>query len=215
VLAETDEPGELVTPTGAAISSHFSQRYGPPPTMTLNHIGTGAGTREGKTRPNILRVMIGSAEPQTQGGTVTIIETDLDDATPEQIAHALDQLRTAGALDAHCLPIYMKKGRPGLSIRVLCDAQHVNAMQDILFRETTTFGLRMHVARRTMLDRKLVAVDTQYGPIRIKVGSRNSITMTASPEYEDCRAAALDHGVSLRLVMLAASSAWQNKQSQN
>lgn len=215
-LADCDEPGELVTPTGAAILTTLACGFGPVPPMTIDAIGYGAGTREGKTRPNLLRVLIGEASTvgDSQGGDqdepVTVLETNLDDASPEIVAHCMERLLSEGALDVYTVPIHMKKSRSGVVLTVLCKDWQSAAMQRVLFAETTTFGVRQHRVTRTTLRRRLEAVSTPFGEIRMKIGERDGTT-TASPEYEDCNAAAKRHGVALRDVMAAANTAWAKR----
>lgn len=207
-IAPTEETGELTTPTGAAILTTLADAFGPMPDMRIERIGYGAGTRAGRTRPNVLRVMVGAAAAAGESDEVAVLETNLDDATPEVIAHAMDRLLAAGALDVYTLPIQMKKGRAGTMLCVLCDTARAGEFESLLFVETPTFGVRRTTMRRAKLSRRQETVDTEYGTIRIKVGTREGVT-TAAPEYEDCRAAAQAHHVALRTVMTAAQHAWQ------
>jgi len=207
-IAPTEETGELTTPTGAAILTTLADAFGPMPDMRIERIGYGAGTRDGRTRPNVLRVMVGSAAAAGETDEVAVLETNLDDATPEVIAHAMDRLLEAGALDVYALPIQMKKGRGGTMLCVLCDTARAGEFESLLFVETPTFGVRRTTMRRAKLGRRLETVETEYGTIRIKVGTREGVT-TSAPEFEDCRAAAQAHHVALRTVMTAAQHAWQ------
>lgn len=207
-IAPTEETGELTTPTGAAILTTLADAFGPMPDMRIERIGYGAGTRDGRTRPNVLRVMLGSTAAAGETDEVAVLETNLDDATPEVIAHAMDRLFEAGALDVYTLPIQMKKGRGGTMLCVLCDTERAGELESLLFVETPTFGVRRTTMRRAKLSRRLETIETEYGTIRIKVGTREGVT-TSAPEYEDCRAAAQAHHVALRTVMTAAQHAWQ------
>jgi len=229
-IAASDEPGELTTPTGAAILTEFTDAFGPIPPMKIAHIGLGAGGRESPTRPNVLRVLIGVPDPsrdpeRDQGGSVkgaemggrtadgiVVLEANIDDATPEVLGYAVERLLNAGALDAYTVPIQMKKSRPGALLTVLADPQRAAELEDILFAETTTFGVRRHEATRSKLDRRHETVETPYGPIRVKIGSRADRVVTTSPEFEDCRRAAEAHNVPLRDVMTAATDAWRRQQ---
>jgi len=209
-LATTDEAGELTTPTAAAVLTTLASAFGPAPAMTLSEIGYGAGTREGHTRPNLLRVLIGETGAPCETDTVVVLETSLDDASPELIGHCLERLLAEAALDAFATPIQMKKSRPGVMLTVLCEPHRADALERILFAETTTFGVRRHGATRTKMRRRHETVTTPFGEIRMKVGEHGEIR-TASPEFEDCRAAAGRHGVPLREVLAAVNAAWASR----
>lgn len=207
-LAETEETGELLTPTAAAILTTYCDSFGPLPSMSIERIGLGAGTRDGKTRPNILRVLVGStvedAHLDTVSDTVAVLEVNVDDAPGEWIGHCITRLFDAGVLDAYTVPIYMKKNRPGVVLSVICKPEDQIRVEEIIFAETSTFGIRHCLMRRSKLGREMVTVETEYGAIRIKIGSKGGTTQSAAPEYEDCSAAALKHGVALRTVMSTA-----------
>lgn len=209
-LAACEEPGELVTPTGAAILTAVTTRFGPPPAMTLTAIGVGAGSREGKTRPNIMRLLIGDAATPENASiqSVIVLEAQVDDAPGQTIAYALEQILSAGALDAYIVPIIMKKGRPGQLLTVLTRPADADAIERILLAETTSLGVRRMPTQRTELAREHVTVGTAYGPIRIKVGKLPGTNPRGWPEYEDCAAAARTHRVPLRVVQSAALRAW-------
>jgi uncharacterized protein (TIGR00299 family) protein len=206
-IAACDEPGELTTPTGAAILTTLAKAFGPMPAMTVASIGYGAGHRDGQTRPNLLRLVIGTVANPAQTDEVAVLEANLDDATPEAIGYVLEKALQAGALDAFAAPIYMKKNRPAVMVTILAEPLRQAAFEELLFRETTTFGVRSYRAQRQKLERTHVTVDTPYGPIRVKVGSRGGQVVTRSPEFEDCRAAAEAHQVALREVIAAALQA--------
>jgi uncharacterized protein (TIGR00299 family) protein len=209
-LASSEEPGELTTPTGAAILTALAVRFGPVPPMTLESVGYGAGMREGRTRPNLLRVLIGQTAEVGDTDEIVVLETNLDDASPQLVAHCMDRLFVEGALDVYGVPIQMKKSRTGVLLTVLCKPGRVAAMEGVLFRETTTFGVRRHAARRTKLRRRHETVSTPFGDIRMKVGTTDDV-VTASPEFEECKAAALTHNVAVREVMAAANAAWASR----
>lgn len=210
-LLACDEPAELTTPTGAAILTTVAKGFGGLPAMRIEAIGYGAGMRESRTRPNVLRVIIGSAADSEaeEHDVVTVLETDLDDADGQHIAHAAERLRREGALDVSVAPIMMKKDRPGSRITVLCRPADVASMERVLFRETTTFGIRQHQATRTKLVREWRSVATRFGEIRVKIGRQGGRIVQAWPEFEDCAAAAERHGVSLREVQSVALGAWR------
>ena len=178
-LAECEEPGELTTPTGAAILTTLSRSFGPPPEMTVRSAGYGAGTREGRTRPNLLRVLIAdsAATAADEQDTVTVLEAQLDDAPGQTVAYAAERLLAEGALDAYIVPIIMKKGRPGQLLTVLTRPADADRLMDVLFRETTTFGVRRSSLARRKLFREHVTVDTRFGPIRVKVGRRDGAVL--------------------------------------
>ncbi|MBN1347364.1 MAG: nickel pincer cofactor biosynthesis protein LarC [Phycisphaerae bacterium] len=211
-IAASPEQFELTTPTGAAILTTLAEQFGPVPSMTLESVGFGAGHRDGRTRPNVLRVMLGrEVDASTESDQVAVLEANIDDATAETIGHACERLLSAGALDAYCTPIVMKKNRPAVKVTVLCKPETVEDLEEVLFAETPTFGVRVLRAERRKLEREHVTVQTRFGPIRIKVGRRGGKTVTASPEYDDCRAAALDHNAPLRTVMDEARRVWEGQ----
>lgn len=212
-LAVCDGEGELTTPTGAAILTTLASGFGPPPAMTLTAVGVGAGTREGSRRSNILRVLVGEtcAAAGAEIDTVEVLEAQLDDADGQTLAYAAQRLLEAGALDVYLTPILMKKGRPGQLLTVLSSPPDVVRLEEIILRETTTFGVRRHPCRRSRLGRELVAVPTPFGPIRVKVGRRDGKCLQIWPEYEDCAAAAQRAGLSLREVQQAVLRAWSEQ----
>jgi hypothetical protein len=209
-LAACEEPGELTTPTGAAILTTLSRSFGPPPDMIVRSIGYGAGAREGRTRPNVLRVLIAesAAAAAEELDLVAVLEAQVDDAPGQVVAHAAERALAEGALDAYIVPIIMKKGRPGQLLTVLCRPPDAEKLADVLFRETTTFGVRRATLARRKLARHHMTVETAYGSIRVKVGRRGGAVVQAWPEYEDCAAAALRAGVALRDVQQAALAAF-------
>ncbi len=208
-LAATDETGELTTPTGAALLTSLARSYGPCPEMTPRAVGYGAGTRDGQRRPNFLRVLVGEATTDGATDEVVVLEANLDDTTPEVIGYCLERLLAEGALDAYAVPIQMKKSRAAVLLTALCPADRAEQMEHLMLMETTTFGVRRHIARRSKLARRHESVSTPFGPVRMKVGTGRGV-LTAAPEFEDCRALAAAHGVALREVMIAAHVAWAN-----
>jgi uncharacterized protein (TIGR00299 family) protein len=208
-IAECDEPGELTTPTGAALLTTLAESFGPPPSMTIRAVGYGAGTREGHHRPNVLRVILGDPSDASHTDEVVVLEAGVDDTTGEAVGHCIERLLEAGALDAYCLPIYMKKSRPGWLLTVLASVAEADRLEAVIFAETTTFGVRRHFARRTRLDREHREVDTPWGRVRVKIGRRGRDIVTVAPEYEDCRRVAADSQVALRNVMHAALRGWE------
>lgn len=212
-LVRTDEPYELVTPTGAALLMTWQQVLpAPSPDAGLWAItaaGTGFGTRTLTSRPNMLRaVLMESIQPdQALHDECLVLECNLDDTTPEIIGALTQRLLAAGALDVFTTSIQMKKQRPGVLFTVLCHPGLRDHALDLIFRESTTFGVREHLTRRTMLERHLVKVQTPYGLVRVKVGTWKGRTVTHSPEYDDCLRLAGAHGVPVRAVYAAAQRA--------
>lgn len=201
-------PGERTTPTGAAILAALSEEVPAMPSMTIERVGYGAGTRDWDDAPNVLRAVLGRLAPQT--GELWVLEANLDDATPEVLAFALERLFEAGALDAWLTPALMKKGRPGQILGALCADPARLAVEKAFFAETTTLGVRRHRVERAALDRAHVTVETAYGAVRVKVGSREGAPVNAAPEYEDCARLAREKGVALKEVMAAAIAAYRS-----
>ena len=205
-----DPQMELVTPTGAAIIRALAPSFGQQPAMRVQNIGYGAGTRNPKGFPNVLRLSIGESEDTRAGtDTVTILETALDDLNPQIIAHVAEQALQQGALDVMLTPVIMKKGRPGTLLSVLCDPDKASTLERLLLRETSTLGIRIHEERRSCLSRSHHSVATEYGDIRIKVGARETEELNATPEFEDCRTAAAAHMVPVKQVVQSAIAAYQ------
>ena len=214
---------ELVTPTGAAILRALAPAFGPQPAMRVDRIGYGAGTRNPPDFPNVLRLSIGDSadalpsgspdigipnidSPDTQ--TVTVLETALDDLSPQLLAHVAERALAQGALDVMLIPVIMKKGRPGTLLTVLCDPAQSVALQRLILTETSTLGIRIRQDHRVCLDREHRTVSTIYGDIRVKIGSLAGQPLNAAPEFEDCRAAAAQHHVPVKQVQQAAIAAY-------
>ncbi len=203
---------ELVTPTGAALIRALAPTFGPQPAMRVQHIGYGAGTRNPKDFPNVLRLSIGESDEATTSpntDTVTVLETAIDDLSPQILAYVTERALALGALDVMSTAVQMKKGRLGTLLTILADDAQVPALEDLLLRETSTLGVRIHHERRSCLDRAHTTVATPYGEIRIKLGSRNGEVFNAAPEFEDCRTAAAKHNVPLKLVQQEAIAAYR------
>jgi uncharacterized protein (TIGR00299 family) protein len=206
----TDITGELVTPTGAAIITTVCTAYGPIPTMKLEQTGYGAGTRQYEKFPNVLRVLIG--EDQVSASDLVscadenlwMIETNMDDISPQILGHVMERAFELGALDCYFTSVQMKKNRPGILLSILCRDEQRPVLSELLFSETTTLGIRSYEVERRALERKIVAVETQYGPIDVKVAQLNGHIVKAMPEYEQCRQAARVANVPLRVVEEAA-----------
>ena len=214
ITAGEDE-GELTTPTGAALLTSLTSSFGPMPTMTVTAIGTGAGTRISKHRPNLLRLFVGeSAELDfSQQDTVTILEAQLDDATGQVLAYTCERLLEAGALEAYIVPIIMKKGRSGQLLTALCSPSEADRLTKLIFAETSTFGVRRHDARREKLARRHELVQTRFGKLRVKIGERGGELVQAWPEYEDCVSAARQSGTPLADIQQETLRNWQQQRN--
>jgi len=210
-LAESTAEGEQTTPTGAAILATVAEAFGPLPAMTIAAIGLGAGTREVPDVANILRLFVGELAPSFGADRVWVLETNLDDLPGEVVGYATAQLLAAGALDAYVTPIQMKKNRPGVMISALCEEAKVPELEAILFRETTTLGIRRYPVSRHKLRREAATVETPLGPIRGKLGWIEGRPPQFSPEYDDCARVATERGVAIRDVYQAAHAAYSNK----
>lgn len=221
---------ELVTPTGAAITTTLATQFGPPPAMTLQRVGLGAGTADLK-QPNLLRVWIG--EPQNSGSarriggapaaiapsqsdreTITVLETQVDDLSPQVVGYLFEQLLAAGALDVFTQGVGMKKSRPGILITVICHPPQAADCERILFAETSTLGIRRRQQERSVLQRTLTTVDLPYGPVRVKIArtADQAPVINVQPEYEDCAAIARETGLPLRTVYDQALATWRESQ---
>jgi uncharacterized protein (TIGR00299 family) protein len=198
---------ELVTPTGAAILRALSPTFGAQPAIRVEQIGYGAGSRNPKDFPNVLRLSIGESDNNTQS-SVTVLETAIDDLSPQILAYVTEKALALGALDVMSTAVQMKKGRLGTLITVLADDAKVAVLEDLLLRETSTLGVRIHHERRSCLDRRHVTVSTEYGDIRVKIGSRSGEVFNAAPEFDDCRTAAMQHGVPVKQVHQTAIAAY-------
>jgi hypothetical protein len=204
-----DGEGELVTPTGALLVTGHATEYGPLPAVRLEATGHGAGTRDTPGRPNVLRLLVGQ-EAAAEGGRVLVLETEVDDASPQLLGPLLERLLAAGALDAFFTPVLMKKGRPGVLVTVLAAPERREVVEELLFRETTTLGVRRSEWLRTELERETATVATAYGPVRVKVGRRGAVVYNAWPEFEDCQKLAGEKGVPVKEVLAAALAAWRS-----
>ncbi|MGH9411871.1 MAG: nickel pincer cofactor biosynthesis protein LarC [Vicinamibacterales bacterium] len=249
-----DGTTEMVTPTGALLVSGYAREYGPLPAMAIEKIGYGAGDRDPKEKPNVLRIMKAQRVPVSDFGTSAIeprpstigprpsaidhspsaighpqsaaahrpsdpgsrptdhvvkMECEIDDMNPQLFGPLMDGLLAGGALDVFYIPVQMKKGRPGTLVTILARPADRQALADIVFRESTTIGIRYEEMRRMCLDRSTETVETPYGPIRFKVAKRDGHELNAAPEFDDCARAAADRGVSIKVVQSAAIHARQ------
>lgn len=214
---------ELVTPTGAAIAVTLAQHFGEPPALFLETIGLGAGSQD-LPIPNVLRLWIGeqnqpvdsdinlnvNSEIQTISEIVSVLETQIDDLSPQVISYTFELLFQAGAMDVFTQPITMKKSRLGVLVTVICHPQNRQACEAILFRETTTLGIRHTLQSRSILKRDLQTVQTPYGSVRVKVAFSGKKITNVQPEYEDCAKLAKQHKISWLEVHRLALQSWYN-----
>lgn len=209
-LAESDTQGELTTPTGAAILATLAHSFGPLPAMKIDRIGYGAGFKDFPDRPNILRLLVGEALDVVidAGEQVCVLETNLDDMSGELIGYCTTRLLELGVLDVFTTAIQMKKNRPGVTLSVLCRPADATAVEDILFSETTTLGVRRWMVARTVLRRQPHSVLTAWGPVEGKVGWLRDGLPRFAPEFESCRQIAEARQVPLREVYEAAQKAF-------
>ena len=205
------EPMERLTPTGAAILRMLDVQYASLPAMRVSAAGYGAGGRETPGQPNILRLLVGeeSSAGDLPTEPIAVIETVIDDSTPQLLGYVSELLLEAGAWDVYRAPVQMKKGRPGVELSVLCTPDLMPALRDIILRETTTIGLHWRIESKTALPREFVEAQTAWGPVRIKIARWPSgEAANTAPEYEDCRAIARKHSIPLKQVMQAAMRAY-------
>jgi pyridinium-3,5-bisthiocarboxylic acid mononucleotide nickel chelatase len=217
---------ELVTPTGALIASTYAHAFGPVPAMSIERVGYGAGDRDEPSTPNVLRVLIGneisidvSVEPSAAqpfravsapaSERVTVVECEIDDMNPQIFGIVMDRLYAAGAREVFYVPVQMKKNRPGTLLTVIVPPDRRRAIADVIFRETTTIGLRHSEVERECLERKHVTVETPIGQIRFKVASQNGRVVNASPEFDDCAALAAANNLSVKEVQAIAIRAFK------
>ncbi len=214
---------ELVTPTGAAIVTTLATRFGAPPAMTLHKIGLGAGSRD-LPIPNILRLWIGEltavdwidhphSSSKTQAvatsDSISVLETQIDDLNPQAIGYVFEALFAVGAMDVFTQAIGMKKSRPGVLLTVICPSEKESACEAVLFRETSTLGIRHMSQRRSILDRAFHPVETEYGTVQMKVArQKDGSIVNVQPEYEDCAQLARQHRVAWREVHRVALQTW-------
>ncbi len=210
---------ELVTPTGALIATTYASSFGPIPAMTIERVGYGAGDRDDPLTPNVLRVLIGEEvapgspkrdEREGGGNNVTVIECEIDDMNPQIFGVVMDRLYAAGALEVFYIPVQMKKNRPGTLLTVVAPPALRAQMTDIIFRETTTIGLRHYDVERECLDRTIVAVETPVGTVRFKVASRDGHVLNATPEFDDCTKIALATNLPVKEVQAIAVKAYRS-----
>lgn len=203
-VAHSTVSAELTTPTGAAIVATVADEFGALPAMRIQRIGYGAGTRELAEQPNLLRLIVGEADDRLANDQIWVLETNLDDISGEMIGFCTTKLAEAGSLDVYTTAIQMKKNRPGVLLSVLCQSADVEKLERIIFRETSTLGIRRWPASRHKLERRSHTVETSWGPIEGKLALLGDGTASFSPEYESCKRVAAEKDVPLKDVYAAS-----------
>lgn len=209
-IYSTGIESELVTPTGAAILTTLTKKYGPLPSMKIDRTGYGVGTRNLQI-PNILRIVIGETTKSSEEDSIQLLETNIDDMNPQFYEHIMEALFKQGAKDVFLTPIIMKKNRPGVILSVMAEPSNVQILSDVIFHETTTLGIRIsEIKKRWILKREITRVSTQWGPVRVKIRILDDNQKTLSPEYEDCKKIAQKQSIPLIEVYEAVKKAAQN-----
>jgi uncharacterized protein (TIGR00299 family) protein len=211
-ISQCEEPHELVTPTGAALLAEFAETFGPMTGVVGARIGYGLGTRENRTRPNLVRALLwedatGAATWDWETDSVSVLETNVDDLSAEILGHVLEKSLRQGALDAFHTPVQMKKQRPGVLITILCEPTDADRFTELLLTETSAFGVRRTLAERRKLRREWIQVTTPFGTVQVKLGRLGGGVVQVAPEFESCRSVAVQAGVPLKDVYAAAQKA--------
>ncbi len=199
---------ELVTPTGALLVTSYATSFGPLPAMTVEHIGYGAGDRDLPNTPNVLRVFVGESTDQPHTERIVVLQSELDDMNPQLFGLVMERLYAAGALEVYFASVQMKKNRPGTLLTVLARPEQREELSAIVFRETTTIGVRYHEVLRERLEREIVDVTTPLGTVRFKVARLGDTIVNAAPEFEDCLKIAAERRVPVKDVQGAANKAY-------
>jgi uncharacterized protein (TIGR00299 family) protein len=207
---------ELVTPTGAAIVNVLARRFTSFPKMKTERIGYGAGTRDFKDFPNVLRMTVGESSDENKvlapEETITILEANVDDMTPQVFGYVMDRVLQEGALDVFATPVQMKKNRPAMLLTVLCYPEDAQRLTQLIFAETTTIGVRTRQEQRTRLARRHLSVTTKWGEVRMKLANLNGTISNYAPEYEDCRLIAEQQRVPLKAVIQEAMKVYLERE---
>jgi uncharacterized protein (TIGR00299 family) protein len=205
---------ELVTPTGALLVTAYATSFGPTPAMAVERIGYGAGDRDLPSTPNVLRVLVGESSDQRGTERIVVLECEIDDMNPQIFGSVMDQLYAAGALDVYLASVQMKKNRPGTLLTILARPEQRQTLMAIVFRETTTIGVRYHDVTRERLEREIIAVETPIGSVRFKVAKLAGDVMNVSPEFDDCVRLAAEHAMPVKDVQAMAMKAYLDEQGQ-
>jgi hypothetical protein len=211
-LTQCEEPHELITPTGAALLAEFVEEFGPMKNFAPARIGFGLGSRDNPARPNVLRAILGETNAALahdwESDAIAVLETNLDDVSPEILGHFMESALAAGALDVSYTPLQMKKNRPGFLLTVLCAAAQADKFSELILRGTSAFGVRRHMAERRKLRREFQMVQTPFGDVSMKIGKLDGQVVQAAPEFESCRKLAEKEKLPLKQVYEAAMAAW-------
>jgi uncharacterized protein (TIGR00299 family) protein len=202
-IYSTEIEGELCTPTGAAIIATLADSFGQMPELTVDKIGYGAGTRDYKDFPNVIRMMVGQIADRRSAAasrTLILLETNLDDVTGQTLGYVMEKAFEFGALDCWFTPIQMKKNRPATMISILCAPDSRERLTELLYVETTTLGVRVREIERDCLERKFVKIQTQFGQIDVKIGIFNGRQVNAMPEFDQLKEIATEKGIPLKLI---------------
>ena len=203
---------ELVTPTGALLVSSYASSFGPIPAMTIEQVGYGAGDNDFPSTPNVLRILVGQSSVAT-GERVVVIECEIDDMNPQLFGVAMDRLYASGALEVFYVPVQMKKNRPGTLLTVIGPPERRSALSEVIFKETTTIGLRYSELDRECLRREIVSVHTPIGPVRFKLAWRDGRLLNAVPEFDDCARLAAEQQLPVKEVQTIAVKAFDRGRS--
>ncbi len=204
---------EMVTPTGALLVTEYAEDFVTLPPMKIDRIGYGAGDRDFKEHPNVLRIFVGQDDAPATAERIVVLECEIDDMNPQLFGPLMDRLHAAGALDVFYAPVQMKKNRPGTLVTVVARPDKRDELTSLLFAESTTIGVRYHEMSRDRLEREVRVVETPIGPIRFKVATRDGRVLNASPEFDDCARAAAAHGLPIKDVQAMATKAWLETRS--
>lgn len=202
---------ELTTPTGALLVTSYASGFGPLPPMRIDRIGYGAGDKDFKGHPNVLRLIVGETDADASAEPIVTIECEIDDMNPQLFGPLMDRLYAAGALDVFYAPVQMKKNRPGTLVTVIAPPERRHELAGVLFTETTTIGVRYREMLRECLERELQTIETPVGPIRFKVARRGGRVLNAAPEFEDCVQAAAERRLPVKEVQALALKAWLDR----
>lgn len=204
---------ELVTPTGALLVASHATSFGPVPAMTIERVGYGAGDRDLPHTPNVLRVLVGESTDQPHTEQIVVLQCEIDDMNPQLFGLVMERLYAAGALEVYFASVQMKKNRPGTLLTILAHPEQREALSAIVFRETTTIGVRYHDVRRERLEREMVVVTTPLGAVRFKVARLGDTIVNAAPEFEDCLKIASERSIPVKDVQAAANKAYLDTKS--
>ena len=199
---------ELLTPTGALILTEYASGFGPVPAMTVERVGYGAGDRELPETPNVVRVLVGRAASDAAALRVVTLECEIDDMNPQIFGALMERLYAAGALEVYYSSVQMKKNRPGTLMTIVARPDQREALTNLVFRESTTIGVRYQEMWRECLDREMITVGTAVGPVRFKVAHRNGQVLNAQPEFDDLAKLSAERGIPIKEVQALALKAW-------